>query len=85
MIQPGQKLKEGDFCKNLTKVQFNQITTLSNLCYTTWTEHDEDTDVFYANSLVFNESKVSHGWVDLCKTKYDFPDFWQLCKNTFGV
>lgn len=84
MIQPGQKLKEGDYCKILTTEQSRELLEIespghednehnSNMCYS------EKWNGFYFNGieLLFVSKGARH------KTKYNFADFRQLCENTF--
>lgn len=80
MIQPGQKLKEGDWCEVTTesaKVLFEIEGFISYEFYI---------QKCVENGICFNENElfVADEPEDK-KTEHTFPDFRQLCENTFGV
>lgn len=85
MIAEGQKLREGDYVKDLTTEQYRELLEIenpehpdnehdSNMCYS------EKWNGFYFNGieLLFVSKGARH------KTKYNFADFRQLCENTFN-
>jgi hypothetical protein len=86
MITPGQKLTDGDCFRNGTKDQYIQLLEIERplhaenkldalLCVGT-TSYDG----LYYNGIenLFTSKGGKY------KTEYDFPDFKQLCENTFG-
>lgn len=75
MIQPGQKLKEGDYILDMTDDERLEISDNFGVTYM-----PEKIIMYRETYGIFN---AKH-WVSKCKTKYDFTDFRQLCKNTFG-
>ena len=82
MIQPRQKLKEGDFCKNLTE---DQARELMQIDHTGFPEGYEK--LIVENGVVFIEhcnGIFSIENPDDLGAKHTFPDFRKLCENTFG-
>lgn len=78
-IQPGQKLSEGDYCYPMTKDQFNELIAIENdKIRLEFDEGDGITFELYLEDpfLGFFDAKRS-------KVEYSFPDFKQLCINTF--
>lgn len=75
MIQPGQKLRDGDWCVDMT--DFERL----ELCHEFGVTYMPDKIILFREQYgIFN---AKH-WVSKCKTEYNFADFKQLCENTFG-
>ncbi len=81
MIQPGQKLKEDDYVSKFTleqaieilEIEHEKVGSYPHACL------QEKLIVFQGDGLfcnVFDDSRLI--------TEYSFPDFKQLCENTFG-
>lgn len=81
MIKPGQKLKEGDFVKDVTKEQFDELIAIEN----DEVKLDFEEGLGIACQSWLDSDMLTYAFDDLIKTEYDFPDFKQLCENTFGV
>ena len=79
MIQPGQKLKDGDFVKNLAKEQFDELILIEN----DEVKLDFEEGLGIACQSWLGDNMLTYTFDDLIKTEYSFPDFKQLCINTF--
>ena len=81
MIQPGQKLQEGDYVKGITPSQAVEILKKDRMQYGEGYENTCSLEgiVYYDNMLSapFSDDELI--------TEHTFPDFRQLCENTFGV
>ena len=75
MIAKGQKLKEGDY----TKVSFEQANELWRFEYGYELNIYNVRVIKMADRLTYS---THHNFVG--ETQYDFPDFKQLCENTFN-
>ena len=86
MIKPWQKLSEGDFFLGGTIEQYEELLAIEGV----------NTNPNYANHCVSNKGIICGYGFDLneglfyigefrnkLKQEYDFPDFKQLCENTF--
>lgn len=83
-IKPGQKLKDGDFCKNLTIEQAKELMTIDHTGFP-----DGYEEVIVENGVGFSLSWNGLFYIDdelppFPKTEYNFADFKQLCENTFN-
>lgn len=82
MIQPGQKLNDGDYCNDLTKHQFDELLNIEgDVCLLIYEDvgltafrPDNDCNII----LVTSDYPLANN-----KTEYNFADFKQLCENTF--
>lgn len=82
MIQPGQKLRDGDYCKDLTEDQAKELTQIDHTGFP-----EEYEKLMSENGVKFNESRnglFSINDSSYIETEYNFADFRQLCVNTFG-
>lgn len=78
MIQPGQKLKEGDYVVNIKREQSDFI----QIFYANHLPPIHNTTKGFG--FVFNNGElVNHSHGEKI-TNHDFADFRQLCENTFG-
>lgn len=77
MIQPGQKLKEGDCVYGISIKQSKSILSISG---------DDWTASHIFDSWVFNGGKLYPTYLEYCSEleEYNFADFKKLCENTFG-
>lgn len=83
MIQPGQKLKEGDFVKDITGEQAKELMEIDH------TGFPEGYEILISKNGV----KYWESWNGLfaindssyIETEYNFTDFKQLCDNTFNT
>lgn len=88
MIQPGQKLKDGDY---FIPQNISQLISIS-LCAkvgTNWYK-EEFLDEMYVMNIIPTYFSRFHKVIGgdnrtFGKTEYDFPDFKQLCINTFTI
>lgn len=75
MIAQGQKLKDGDFVCELDNNQRIELEVFTN------EQIPSGRNVYYSantKSLIIDRMEMRS------ETQYDFPDFKQLCINTFG-
>lgn len=79
-IQPGQKLKAGDWCK-VTAKQCNDLFRIKNTESPDFMNHECIVSFGY-NIQRFGWQCIDDDRGDL-KEEYHFTDFKQLCKNTF--
>jgi len=81
MITPRQKLTDGDYTIGLTKHQCIELFQIDGYVpYEYYTiKCMQHGIMFQANELFVADEP------DENTTEYDFPDFKQLCENTFGV
>ncbi len=86
MITPGQKLQDGDFFKGGTNEQYKELLVIENFPGTNYHRHCfTDGGITCVKGWIFDLELVAlkDGRTNL-KTEYSFPDFKQLCENTFG-
>lgn len=83
MIQPGQKLKEGDWHKPMSESEAKEILDTMKIKYNDWYPKScAENGIHYHKRSLW---EVSHDPKYLDKSKeYNFADFRQLCENTFG-
>jgi hypothetical protein len=74
-IQLGQKLVDGDFCK----VNLKQANELQMLCVGFELNVSNVCCIMYSGEML----RWHHKPEFKMDTEYTFPDFWQLCINTF--
>lgn len=90
MIKPGQKLKEGDYFQGGTVEQYYELFKTdgfvqdgmdtweeANRCFNDWG------GIIYDPNYKLQYLRLSTEKIDI--TEHTFPDFKQLCENTFGV
>lgn len=91
MIQPGQKLKEGDYFQGGTKEQYLELLKIDGQEQVNFT-HDDEAKIAFENydGLIFDPNyRLQYlsfdSEEDNTITEYTFTDFKQLCENTFGA
>lgn len=76
MIQPGQKLKEGDY----TRVKsVDESITLEKFYHGRYVPND--VPVYFKEGFGLS---ITYRNSNKCRSFYNFADFKQLCENTFG-
>lgn len=85
-IQPGQKLKEGDYFVPESIDQLKQIRDVAKVGYNwqndSFLELSFRMEPYYSER--FDQVIFNSGQLNFAKTEYTFADFRQLCVNTFG-
>lgn len=80
-IQPGQKLKDGDYFEGGTAEQYEQLFIIENVITGQGVKVFSNHCIDY-NQIVFESGDLN--WNSKAVTKYSLEDFRQLCINTFG-
>lgn len=76
-------LQVGDYVKNLTKEQFDEILTVNSIDRFMFYTTIEDFD-FYGAGIVYSEfNRFLHAEKKMCKTELTFKEFLLRAKNTF--
>ncbi len=80
-VQPGQKLKDGDWFEGGTVDQYKELLEIEG--------HNHPIGINNVTKLYFMIGHIvfSDPFLDSTEhkeTRYSFPDFKQLCENTFG-
>jgi len=79
-----EKLINGQYCKHLTKEQFNELINIENHEYKlTYKSIDYETENYYKHSLRFDGNILDHGCKRYCNKELSFDDFKQKAINTF--
>lgn len=82
MIEPGQKLRDGDFVRGINQRQARELLRMDGHSYSR--NYPKRMERFGAMYLSSEHKVFAIEIVPLVKTEYPFPDFKQLCINTFG-
>ncbi len=87
MITQGQKLKDGDYFIPETVEQLVSISLCGhvgmNWYVKEFLQENFDNKYYPYYSQRFEMILSNSSELPFCKTEYDFPDFKQLCENTF--
>lgn len=75
-------LHNGDYVKNLTKEQFNELVSLDPKSVCTYTPNDKDTSLFFANSLLYLSDTVIHCIISVAAKQLTFDQFKERLINT---
>jgi hypothetical protein len=81
------KLQEGDYVKNLTEKQWNELLDIENNSrrYTHIYDHNDiDTKNYFKNGFVYSDSNLLHSKKSACKQELTFRQFKGRAKNTFS-
>lgn len=81
-----KKLQEGDYVRNLTEEQFNELLMIeTGRVSLTYSITLSERTGCYKQSLRFDEDgDLMHGWKSLCKNELTFEEFKQRAINTYN-
>lgn len=77
-----EKLKQGDYVKNLTKEQFEELVRIEGKENLTYSTSILGSDIFTPKSLIFSGKNLLHTEKRKAKTELTFEQFKQRLINT---
>jgi hypothetical protein len=79
------KLQEGDYVKNLTEKQWNELLGIEGMgLFPPYYKEDIETHGYFKNGLLYDGEVLCHTVKPECKQELTFRQFKSRAKNTFS-